>query len=186
MVERDELIGGSAITSGDALLALASTGPHSNGYSLIRAILERSGAPLNEPITGGGEALSDLLLKPTRIYCSALAQLGARVTSKALSHITGGGITENLPRSIPECFTAVVDTDSWVRPPVFQWLQEQGGVEDREMLRTFNCGVGMVVCLAEEDIGIAIDLLRSQGITAWELGAVEQRPGSDADGIRFL
>ncbi len=172
VVEKSGIIDGSAVAAGDVLIGLASSGPHSNGYSLIRKIIEVAGADLAEAFDGS--SLGATLLEPTRIYVKALLDLFRSVDVRALCHITGGGLLENLPRVIPEGASALVDTGSWTWPPVFHWLQEQGNVETREMYRTFNCGVGMVVCVSEAEADAALAQLTAAGETAWRLGRIEE------------
>ncbi len=171
VVEKADIIDGSKVEAGDTLIAIASSGPHSNGYSLIRKILEVSGASLQQPF--GDSTLGATLLTPTLIYVKALLALFGEVEVKALSHITGGGLPENLPRVLPADCRAVVDTASWSWPPIFQWLQEQGNVATSEMYRTFNCGVGMVLCVAPSATRTTLDLLAREGLTAWQLGTIE-------------
>jgi phosphoribosylformylglycinamidine cyclo-ligase len=171
LVEYDEIIDGSRIRAGDALVALGSSGPHSNGYSLIRRVLERSGAGLDDPL--GDAPLGTQLLAPTRIYVKPLLALIEALEVRGLAHITGGGLPENLPRVLPGNCRAVVDTASWSLPAVFGWLAEQGGIERAELFRTFNCGVGMVVVVAAEAAEAAVDILSSHGENAWILGRVE-------------
>lgn len=171
VVEKSEIIDGSTVQRGDVLLGIASSGPHSNGYSLIRKILERSNADLASPM--GDVTLGEALLTPTTIYVKALLSLFPAVKVKALSHITGGGLLENLPRVLPENCNAAIDTRSWEWPPVFQWLQDNGNVEEREMYRTFNCGVGMVVCVAAQDAEQAMQILQDAGHHAWKIGKIE-------------
>ncbi|PLY14302.1 MAG: phosphoribosylformylglycinamidine cyclo-ligase [Sedimenticola sp.] len=170
IVEKSEIIDQSRVAAGDVLLGIASSGPHSNGYSLIRKILEVSGADLAQPIWE--VTLGDALLAPTRIYVKPLLKLLKEIRIHALAHITGGGLPENLPRVLPENCKAVIDADSWELPPVFRWLQQQGNVVESEMLRTFNCGVGMVLCLAEADAARAVELLENEGEKAWVLGRI--------------
>lgn len=177
VVEKDEIIDGSHVKAGNSLLALASSGPHSNGYSLIRKILELSQADLQQKI--GNTTLASALLEPTRIYVKQLLKLIKTVPVHALSHITGGGLLENIPRVLPADAKAVLYTDSWTLPPVFQWLQEAGNVEMNEMYRTFNCGVGMVIVVPEADKAIALNLLTELGETAWEIGSIEPRQGEE-------
>jgi phosphoribosylformylglycinamidine cyclo-ligase len=172
VVEKSEIIDGSGVQAGDALIGLASSGPHSNGYSLVRKIIEVSGADLSGEL--GDRSLGGVLLEPTRIYVKPLLKLFGEIQVRALSHITGGGLLENLPRVLPQGCSAVIDTGSWTWPGVFRWLQENGNVATAEMYRTFNCGVGMVVCVAECDLEYALEVLRSSGETAWSLGRVEQ------------
>lgn len=171
VVEHDRIIDGSRVQAGDAILGIASSGLHSNGYSLARRVLERSGADRDSRL--GGEALFDRLLAPTRIYVKPLLALFAEIEVHALAHITGGGLPENLPRVLPEGLAAVIDRQSWQRPAVFDWLQAEGGIEDAELYRTFNCGLGMAVVLPEPAAARAIELLAAQGEHAWIAGRVE-------------
>ncbi len=168
VVEKSEIIDGSSVAAGDVLIGIGSNGPHSNGYSLIRKIVERSGADLGAPL--GDTTLGAALLAPTTIYVKPLLSLFKQVKVKALSHITGGGLLENLPRVLPDDVDANIDTNSWQWPEVFQWLQQEGNVETREMYRTFNCGVGMVLCVAASDAEATIAHLIGEGLTAWQLG----------------
>ncbi len=178
VVERDDVIDGSRVQPGDVLIALASSGPHSNGYSLIRKILEVSGASLDTTV--GDATLAEALMAPTRIYVKNLLQLVKTVDIRAMSHITGGGLPENIPRVLPNGTRAAIDTTSWEMPPVFQWLQDQGGVADEEMYRTFNCGVGMIVCVPAEAKSLTLDTLKAMGETAWQIGVVETHSESGA------
>ncbi len=166
-VERAELIDGSAIRDGNVIIGIASSGPHSNGYSLIRKVLER--AP-DAQIDGVPAA--ERLLAPTKIYVKPVLALMQAVPVKGLAHITGGGITENIPRVLPEGLDAQIDTSSWQQGPVFDFLQEQGNIETAEMRRTFNCGVGMVVVVDEQDADRAIAILNENGESAWRIGNV--------------
>jgi phosphoribosylformylglycinamidine cyclo-ligase len=170
VVEKSNIIDGSTVAPGDILLGLPSSGPHSNGYSLIRKILDVSGADLQQDMAG--KTLAEALLAPTTIYVKALLQLFGECEVKALSHITGGGLLENLPRVLPASCDAKIDTGSWAIPPVFQWLQEQGNVTDTEMYRTFNCGVGMVICISAADQERALANLRASGQQAWVIGEI--------------
>ncbi|HKI65058.1 MAG TPA: phosphoribosylformylglycinamidine cyclo-ligase [Burkholderiales bacterium] len=179
VVEKDRIIGGRNIRSGDALLGLASSGAHSNGYSLLRKILERAQADLRADFHG--RPLGDAILEPTRIYVKSVLKLLDAVPVKGLAHITGGGITGNVPRMLPAETRAVVRGQSWPRPPLFAWLQQQGGVSEDEMFRVFNCGIGLVVCIAAADIARATELLRAEGETVFEIGYIEQRPGAQPD-----
>lgn len=179
VVEKDRIIGGRDIRSGDALLGLASSGAHSNGYSLLRKILERAQADLRADFHG--RPLGDAILEPTRIYVKSVLKLLDAVPVKGLAHITGGGITGNVPRMLPAETRAVVRGQSWPRPPLFAWLQQQGGVSEDEMFRVFNCGIGLVVCIAAADIARATELLRAEGETVFEIGYIEQRPGAQPD-----
>src|SRR6056297_2665931 len=165
VVEHERIIDGSRVAAGHAILGIASSGLHSNGYSLARRVLERSGADGESMLEG--EALFDRLLAPTRIYVKPLLALFAELEVHALAHITGGGLPENLPRVLPEGLAAVIDRGSWKRPAVFDWLQEQGGIEDAELYRTFNCGLGMAVVLPAGSADRAIELLAAHGAHAW-------------------
>ena len=176
-VERSRIVDGDAIGPGDAILGIASSGPHSNGYSLIRKVFAHTG----ETEIGGRPAV-DVLLAPTRIYVRPVLALLQSVTVKGLAHITGGGITENLPRVLPESVHARIDTASWQPAPVFDWLATHGGIAVDEMRRTFNCGVGMIVVVAAADIAQALAVLRDAGETAWQLGEVADGPGE----VRYL
>jgi phosphoribosylformylglycinamidine cyclo-ligase len=171
IVEKDRIIQPQRVQPGDVLLGLASSGPHSNGYSLIRKVLEVSAAELNQPL--GETSLGQALLAPTRIYVKSLLALGTELEIHGVAHITGGGLPENLPRVLPAGTKAVIDAASWERPEVFRWLQAQGNIAEPELLRTFNCGVGMVVCLAAADAERGAEILRAQGEQVWTLGRIE-------------
>ena len=171
IVEKSEIIRSDQVQSGDVILGLASSGPHSNGYSLIRKVVEVSAADLDQPM--GEHTLGETLLAPTRIYVKSLLALTRSIQVHALAHITGGGLSENIPRVMPQNTLASIETDSWQRPPVFDWLQEQGNISDREMLRTFNNGIGMVVCVAEDDAAAATRVLQEQGETVYNIGRIE-------------
>lgn len=177
VVEKERIIDGSRVRPGDVLLGLASSGPHSNGYSLIRKVLEVSNADLRGDFHG--RTLGDTLLEPTRIYVKSLLAMIAKMPVLALAHITGGGITENLPRVLPDDCRADIRLDSWQRPPVFAWLEEAGGIAQPEMYRTFNCGIGMIACVRAEHADDALQLLRKQGETAWRIGEVVARDGEE-------
>ena len=177
VVEKSAILDGSLVQPGDRLLGLASSGPHSNGYSLIRKILERAGG-VNAATGPDGQPWIDVLMQPTRIYVKSLLDLLRQVPVHAFAHITGGGITENLPRVLPQNTGAVIDLAAWPRPPVFDWLKEQGKVADAEMLKTFNCGIGMIVCVAAEDEARASAALRAAGETVWTLGDVVATEGA--------
>ncbi|HUO83285.1 MAG TPA: phosphoribosylformylglycinamidine cyclo-ligase [Gammaproteobacteria bacterium] len=157
IVEKTAIIDGRRVAAGDALIGLASSGPHANGYSLIRKVLETTGTDPAVPV--GGRPLADLLMEPTRIYVRPILELIAGIEVHALAHVTGGGIVENLPRVLPAGLEARIDASSWPRPPVFAWLQEAGDIADTEMWRTFNCGIGMLICIARRDVDAALDLL---------------------------
>jgi phosphoribosylformylglycinamidine cyclo-ligase len=175
IVEKDRIVDGSKVQAGDTLLGLASSGPHSNGYSLIRKILEVTGTPLDRELQG--RTLGEILLEPTRIYVRSVLRLMERVSVHAMAHITGGGLLENIPRVLPQDTQALVHTGAWPRPPIFGWLQEQGGLSEEELYRTFNCGIGMVACVTPEDAPAALDCLHEQGEQAWIIGRVEAATG---------
>lgn len=175
VVERDEILDGSRVRAGDKLIGVAASGPHSNGYSLIRRILAQ--ADWDSDTQVGGRRLIDALLEPTRIYVKPVLQLIRESTVHALAHITGGGLPENMPRVLPAGMRARIDSSSWDWPPVFTWLQEQGQVETAEMYRTFNCGVGLVLVVPPEALDQALALLESAGERAWLLGEIEAHDG---------
>ena len=177
IVEKNAIIDGSKVQIGDVLIGLGSSGPHSNGYSLIRKIIEVSQARLDDEFEGGTGTLGDALLAPTRIYVKSIHALLQQVDVHAMSHITGGGLLENIPRVMPDDTRALIQSSSWQLPPVFQWLQQQGGVVDQEMYRTFNCGVGMVLVVAAADADKTIKLLNDNGEQAWRLGEIVSNPG---------
>jgi phosphoribosylformylglycinamidine cyclo-ligase len=172
-VEKSKIIDGKSIVQGDVVLGLASSGAHSNGYSLIRRIVERAKPDLAADFHG--KPFADALIAPTRIYVKSLLKLMESVTVKGMAHITGGGLTGNVPRVLPENVTAVIRKSAWTLPPLFQWLQAQGQVADEEMYRVFNCGIGMVVIVAAADAAKATDLLQAAGETVYELGRIETR-----------
>ena len=178
VAEKSKIINGSQVQPGDALIGLASSGPHSNGYSLIRKILERAKADLSSPF--GASTLGETLLTPTRIYVKPLLALQSKITLKALAHITGGGLLENIPRVLPEHTRAVVDPTSWTRPAIFDWLQEHGNVASQEMYRTFNCGIGMVICVAQGDVAATLAELNAAGEKACVIGHIEASNEIDA------
>ncbi len=184
IVEKDRIIDGSRVQAGDKLLGLAASGPHANGYSLIRRIIADSGISLNTPLDGKPIAIS--LLEPTRIYVQSLLHLCREFSVHAMAHITGGGITENLPRVLPRGLQANIDLASWPRPTVFQWLQNHGNIAEQEMLKTFNCGIGMVVCVSPDDAESAANLLSEQGETVFALGEVTAASGNAEPGVVYL
>lgn len=176
IVEKKKIIDGTQVAAGNVLIGLPSSGPHSNGYSLIRKIIEVSQADLHQDI--GETSLGDALMQPTRIYVKALLDLFKQVNVKALSHITGGGLLENIPRVLPAVSVAVIDTDSWQQPAVFKWLKSKGNVTDTEMYRTFNCGVGMVIVVDAEDQAKTLAALTKAGESPWVIGHIKQNDGS--------
>jgi phosphoribosylformylglycinamidine cyclo-ligase len=172
-VEKAKIIDGKSIVPGDVVLGLASSGAHSNGYSLIRRIVERAKPDLKADFHG--KPFADALIAPTRIYVKSLLKLMESITVKGMAHITGGGITGNVPRVLPENVTAVIQKSAWSLPPLFQWLQAQGQVADDEMHRVFNCGIGMVVIVAAADAAKATELLQATGEAVYTLGRIETR-----------
>jgi phosphoribosylformylglycinamidine cyclo-ligase len=177
IVEKDRVIDGSQVKAGNRLIALASSGVHSNGFSLVRKIIEVSGSKLS--LDCGGESLAAALIRPTRIYVKNLLALNADFPVNAIAHITGGGLLENVPRVLPDQLSARIDLNSWQPAPVFDWLQQTGNVAQREMLRTFNCGVGMILAV---DAGLAdqvVEKLQALGETAWVIGDVVERADQD-------
>nr|WP_086941224.1 phosphoribosylformylglycinamidine cyclo-ligase [Thaumasiovibrio occultus] len=172
VAEKSEVIDGTKVKAGDALIALGSSGPHSNGYSLVRKIIEVSNADLSQELEG--KTLADHLLEPTRIYVKSVLKLLETTPVHAISHITGGGFWENIPRVLPQGTKAVVEGNSWQMPAIFNWLQEQGNVERYEMFRTFNCGVGLVIALPQEHAAQAIEILKAEGENAWLLGQIAE------------
>ncbi|HAN54879.1 MAG TPA: phosphoribosylformylglycinamidine cyclo-ligase [Betaproteobacteria bacterium] len=181
VVERDAIIDGSTIAPGDAVLGLASSGAHSNGYSLIRKILEVSGADVNADFHG--RPLADVLMTPTRIYVKPLLALMQALPVKGMAHITGGGLTGNVPRILPEHLMADIDVQSWDMPPLFHWMQKHGGVVDSEMHRTFNCGIGMVVVVAQEHAEAAMQNLAAAGETVYRIGEIRVRGEGEAQTV---
>lgn len=182
-VERAGIIDGSKVTAGDVLLGLESSGPHSNGYSLVRKIIEVSGTKLDDDF--GDSTLGQTLLAPTRMYVKSLLELCRLVDVHAMAHITGGGLTENLPRVLPDNAVARIDTSSWQRPAVFNWLQQHGNVEDSEMYRTFNCGIGMVVSVAAADADKALKILNDSGEQAGRIGEIVAAEGDSPQVVLY-
>jgi len=177
IVEKSKIIDGSNVKAGDTLIGVASSGPHSNGYSLIRKIIEVSGVALDQKM--GDTDLASALMAPTRIYVKPLLKLIKALPVNALSHITGGGLLENIPRVLPESAKAVIDINSWEFPEVFKWLQSAGNVDSTEMYRTFNCGVGMVIAVPADQADAAIELLAAEGEKAWKIGSIENAEANE-------
>ncbi len=173
VVEEDWLIDGRGVIPGDAIIGIGSSGPHANGYSLIRKLITDSGADLTMDL--GGRSLADTLMEPTRIYVKTILALLRSVRPRAIAHITGGGFIDNLPRIMPPGTRAVIATTEWPWPPIFEWIRDAGDIEAREMYRTFNCGIGMVVIVSPDDAGGALEHLRHGGESAWRIGWVEAR-----------
>jgi phosphoribosylformylglycinamidine cyclo-ligase len=177
VVEKKRIIDGRGIRPGDVVLGLASSGAHSNGYSLIRRILERTDPDLRADFRG--RSLGDALLEPTRIYVKPLLALMKRVRVKGLAHVTGGGLVENLPRVLPERVKAVISRSAWTLPPLFEWLQREGGVADDEMLRVFNCGIGMALVVAADAADAAQRALTASGESVFRIGRIEPRKAGE-------
>lgn len=178
VVEKDEVIDGSKVAPGDKLIALASSGPHSNGFSLIRKIIEVSGADTSELLDG--KTIAEHLLEPTRIYVKNTLNVIEQHPVNAISHITGGGFWENIPRVLPASAKALIDGNSWQWPTIFNWLQEQGNVETREMYRTFNCGVGLILAVPAAAAEAITKQFNELGETAWIIGDIAARDGDEA------
>jgi phosphoribosylformylglycinamidine cyclo-ligase len=185
-VERTELLPRADLEAGDAILALPSSGVHANGFSLVRRVVERSGLGWNSPAPfAAGKTLGEALLTPTRIYVRPLLEtMRATKAIKALAHITGGGLTENIPRVLPDQLTAEINLSSFDLPSVFSWLQSEAVLDDAEMLRTFNCGVGMVIVVAYDEADAVEAALRQAGESPWHFGRLDLRQGQD--GLRVL
>ncbi|MEM6485658.1 MAG: phosphoribosylformylglycinamidine cyclo-ligase [Pseudomonadota bacterium] len=172
VVERERIVRGDTVTIGDALIGLASSGPHANGFSLIRRIIDHSSVDVTRALAGDERSLLDALLAPTMIYSKTISDLMKAVPIKAMAHITGGGLLENVPRTLPADLSARIDSHSWELPPVFQWLQAAGNIEPLEMYRTFNCGVGMVLTVNANQVDNALHALRNTNARAWVLGEI--------------
>jgi len=176
IVDKPKVIDGSKVKAGDVIIGLASSGPHSNGYSLIRKIIEHANVDLSEDFHG--QPLGEVLLAPTKIYVKPLLSLFEKVEVHALAHITGGGLLENIPRVMPENTQAVIDAKSWKRPAVFNWLKETGNVADKEMYRTFNCGIGMTVIVDEADVEASLQHLNTNNLDACVIGHISDGNGT--------
>jgi phosphoribosylformylglycinamidine cyclo-ligase len=176
IVEKDQIIADDRVQVGDKLIGLKSSGPHSNGYSLIRKVLEVSGTSLDAPF--GDSTFGETLLIPTEIYVRAIQALIPEIRINALAHITGGGIVENLPRVLPAGTQAVIDTRAWKQPEIFGWLQQQGNIAQHEMYRTFNCGIGMIVCVPATECAKALQILNKFNQGAVELGSIRAADAS--------
>ena len=172
VVDKENLIDGNSISTGDIIVGLSSSGPHSNGFSLIRKILEIGDKPIIN-----GQPIEKLLLSPTRIYVKPIIQLIKKVKIKGLAHITGGGITENIPRILKNTIQAEININSWKQGPVFDWLSIAGKISPNEMRKTFNCGVGMVVIVEQSDLNSTLDILNKAGEVAWKLGEITSGKG---------
>jgi phosphoribosylformylglycinamidine cyclo-ligase len=180
-VEKSKIIDGSKIAPGDVVLGLASSGIHSNGFSLVRKIIERANPDLNADFDG--RTLADALMAPTRIYVKPLLALMQQIEVKGMAHITGGGLVENIPRVLREGLTAELDHRAWPLPPLFSWLQKHGGVADAEMHRVFNCGIGMAVIVSAADAEAAIGLLSAAGEQVWKIGTIRESAAGEAQTV---
>ncbi|CAN5310164.1 phosphoribosylformylglycinamidine cyclo-ligase [soil metagenome] len=180
-VEKSKIIDGSKIVPGDVVLGLASSGAHSNGYSLVRKIIEVAKPDLEGDFHG--RKLADVLMEPTRIYVKPLLALMEKLEVKGMVHITGGGLVENIPRVLQKHLTAVLEQDSWDMPALFSWLQQHGGVADAEMHRVFNCGIGMAVIVSKENADSAMNFLQAAGETVNRIGTIRERQGDEAQTI---
>jgi len=180
-VEKSQIIDGSKIVPGDVVLGLASSGIHSNGYSLVRKIIQVAKPDLEADFHG--RKLADVLMAPTRLYVKPLLALMASMEVKGLVHITGGGLVENIPRVLADNLTAVLDGKSWTMPPLFQWLQQHGGVADAEMHRVFNCGIGMTVIVSKENADAAFAQLQAAGETVYRIGEIRARAEGQAQTV---
>jgi len=176
--DKSKLIDGTTITAGDVVLGLASSGAHSNGYSLIRKLIEKSGIDFESDFHG--RKFKDVVMEPTRIYVKSLLKLIDALPVKGMAHITGGGITENIPRVLPAGLTAEIKASSWQLPPLFQWLQAQGNIVPSELYKTFNCGIGMAVIVAQAHAAQAKQLLEASGETVFEIGTIRVQGEGEA------
>ena len=182
VAEKSRLLDGSKVAAGDQLIALGASGPHSNGFSLIRKVLEVNNTDTDELLDG--KAIGEHLLEPTKIYVKSVLKLMKEVDVHALSHITGGGFWENIPRVLPDTAQAVINGGSWQWPAIFNWLQENGNITTHEMYRTFNCGVGMIIVVPNDKVEQSITLLTEHGEKAWHIGAIAEKP-TDAEQVIF-
>ncbi|OQA32916.1 MAG: Phosphoribosylformylglycinamidine cyclo-ligase [Betaproteobacteria bacterium ADurb.Bin341] len=182
VVEKSKIITGSTIDAGDVVIGLASSGAHSNGYSLVRKIIGRAQPDMNARFDGD-RTLADVVMAPTRIYVKPMLALMQKITVKGMAHITGGGLLENVPRVLPENVTAELHKAAWPRPKLFDWLQAEGQVAENEMHRVFNCGIGMVVIVSAAEAEIALAELRAAGETAYRIGMIRARQAGEAQTI---
>jgi phosphoribosylformylglycinamidine cyclo-ligase len=177
-VDKANIIDGSTIVAGDVVLGLASSGAHSNGYSLIRKLIEKSGIDMDSDFDG--RTFKEVVMTPTKLYVKPILSLLDTVKVKGMAHITGGGITENIPRVLPAGLTAEIKANSWQLPPLFTWLQAQGNIAHKEMYKTFNCGIGMAVIVAKGDVDQAIAVLEAKGETVYQMGQIRQQNNGEA------
>jgi phosphoribosylformylglycinamidine cyclo-ligase len=180
IVEKTKILDGSQVKAGDKLIGIGSSGPHSNGYSLIRKIIETSNVSLDDSLNG--KPLGRALLEPTKIYVKSLLELLKLVPVHALAHITGGGLTKNLPRVLPDGLNAAIDLNTWEFPETFKWLQQQGNITQADMLTTFNCGIGMIACVDARDEAETKDILIKQGETVFSIGEIVTGAGKSEVG----
>jgi phosphoribosylformylglycinamidine cyclo-ligase len=180
-VDKEKIINGTTICAGDVVLGLASSGAHSNGYSLIRKLIANSGIDFESDFHGS--KFKDVVMAPTKIYVKSLLKLIDALPVKGMAHITGGGITENIPRVLPAGLTAEICAKSWDLPPLFQWLQAQGNITHSEMYKTFNCGIGMVIVLDKTYVAQAKKLLEANGETVYEIGHIRAQAANEAPTI---
>ena len=179
VAEKEQIITGKDIVAGDCVLGLASNGIHSNGFSLVRKILDKAKPDLDAEFDNG-KSLKDAIIAPTRLYVKPLLAAMKTIKIKGMAHITGGGLLENIPRVLPDNTVAEIKANAWQMPKLFKWLQQQGNVAQNEMYRTFNCGIGMVVIVSQDDKQAAINLLRGTGETVFDLGRIRPRQGDEA------
>jgi len=177
VVEKSEIINGKTIREGDAVLGLASSGAHSNGYSLIRKIINKENADFSS--TFDGKTLKDIVMEPTKLYVKSILKLKETIKIKGMAHITGGGITENIPRILAEDLTAEIQSSSWPLPKLFQWLQDKGNISSAELYRTFNCGIGMAIIIDQNDITRAKQILQDSNETVYEIGVIRKRNANE-------
>jgi len=177
VVEKSEIINGKTIQSGDAVIGLASSGAHSNGYSLIRKVISKEKADFSGPFDG--KTLKDIVMEPTKLYVKSILKLKDTIQIKGMAHITGGGITENIPRILGEDLMAEIQSSSWPLPKLFQWLQEKGNIPKMELYRTFNCGIGMAIVIDQKDVAKAKQILKESNETVYEIGVIRQREANE-------
>ncbi len=180
-VDQAAIIDGTTIAEGDVVLGLASSGAHSNGYSLIRKLIDQSGIDLDADFHG--QPFKDVIMAPTKLYVKSILALKEQLPIKGMAHITGGGITENIPRILPEGLTAEIDSNGWSLPPLFAWLQTQGNIPALELYKTFNCGIGMAVIINAKDAQQAIETLAANGETVYQIGQIRAQQDGEAQTI---
>lgn len=177
-VDKENIIDGTTISEGDVVLGLASSGAHSNGYSLIRKMIEKSGVDMESDFHG--RKFKDVVMMPTKLYVKSILALLETMPVKGMAHITGGGITENIPRVLPAGLTAEINASSWKMPPLFKWLQAEGNIADNEMYKTFNCGVGMAIIVSLENAAEAQKVLAAKGETVYQIGVIRRQSAGEA------